>query len=236
MSEVVLKVKKREGTGKGFVRKLRGEGSIPAVIYGHKIDPVNLSVDEKDLEDLFRSISVENTVINLEIEGGPKKPIKALVREIQRHPFYDRVLHLDFYQISMRETVTVEVPISLHGTPIGVRTEGGILQHQMRDVQISCLPSDIPEKIEVDVSELSIGESIHVGDLDLEGVDLLSGQEGLVATVLPPTIMKEEVKPEVGEEEALEPELVSKEKEEGEGEEEAPAEEGGEEEQPEREE
>jgi large subunit ribosomal protein L25 len=214
MSEVVLKAKTREGTGKGVARKIRAEGRIPAVVYGHKTKPINLSIDGKAFEDLFRSVSIESTVINLEVEGGPKKPMKILIREIQRHPYRDKILHLDFYQISMKEAVTVEVPISLLEVPVGVRTEGGILQHQLREVQISCLPGEIPEKIELDVSELSIGESIHVGDLKLEGVDLLSDPDGLVATVLPPTVIKEEVKPEVEEEEALEPELVSKEKEE----------------------
>ncbi len=237
MSEIVLKAKIREGTGKGEVRKLRGEGLIPAVVYGHKNDPINLTVDGKDFDDLKRSVSVESTIINLQVEGGPGKPIKALVREVQRHPYRDRILHLDFYQISMKEAVTVEVPISLLGTPVGVRTEGGILQHQTRELQISCLPGDIPEKIEVDVSELSIHDGIHIGDLDLKGVDVLSDPEGLIAAVLPPTVMKEEVAPEVLEEEEMEPELVGKEKE-GEVEEagEPPAKEAGEEEQPGKEE
>jgi len=233
VSEVVLKVRKREGTGKGFAQKLRGEGKIPAVVYGHKMDPINLSVDGSDFEDLSRSVSIESTIITLEVEGDKKKPIKTLVREIQRHPFRDRILHLDFFQISMKESITVEVPISLLGTSVGVRTEGGILQHQMREVQISCLPSEIPEKIEIDISDLSIGDSVHVGDLDLKGFDLLSDPDGLIVTLLPPTVMKEEVKPEVEEEEALEPELVGEEKEEGE---EAPAREGGEEVPPEKDE
>jgi large subunit ribosomal protein L25 len=197
------------------------------------MDPVNLSVDGKDFEDLFRSISIENTIITLEIEGDKTKPINTLVREIQRHPFRDRILHLDFFQVSMKESITVEVPIALLGTPVGVRTEGGILQHQMREVQISCLPSEIPEKIEIDISDLSIGESVHVRDLDLEDIDLLSDPDGLVVTLLPPTVIKEEVKPEAEEEEALEPELVGEEKEEGE---EAPTQEGGKEVPPEKEE
>ncbi len=213
MTEIVLKAKMRKGTGKGKARKLRVEGQIPAVVYGHNFDPLNLSVDGKDFDDLKRSVSVESTIINLEVEGGPSEPIKALVREVQHHPYRDRILHLDFYQISMKEAVTVEVPISLLGMPVGVRTEGGILQHQTRELQISCLPGDIPEKIEVDVSGLSIHDGIHVGDLDLKGVVVLSDPEGLIATVLPPTVMKEEVAPEVEEEREMEPELVGKEKE-----------------------
>jgi large subunit ribosomal protein L25 len=215
MGDIVLNAKVREGTGKGMARKLRSDGRIPAVLYGHGIDSIRISIDGKEMIDLYRSISIENTIIDLKVEGGPKRPYKTLVREIQRHPFRDRILHMDFLQISMKEAVTVEVPISLEGIPIGVRNEGGILQHQLREVQISCLPSEIPEKIEVDVSGLSIHDGIHVADLKIEGVDLLSDPEVLVAAVLPPTIIREEVAPEVAEEEEeMEPELVTREKEE----------------------
>ncbi len=211
MSKTVLKAAKREGRGKGFAKKLRDAGKIPAVVYGHNIDPLNLVVDGKDVEDLFRTVSVENTIISLQIEKGPKEPLTTLVREIQRHPWRNKILHLDFMQISMKETVNVEVPVVLLGTPTGVRNDGGILQHQMREVEISCLPSDILERIEVDVTELAIGDSVHVGDLGLEGVDLLSDPEGLVATILPPTVIKEEAAPEVEEEEGVEPGVVGEE-------------------------
>jgi len=229
MSEAVLRAIKREETGKGAMRKLRAGGRIPAVVYGHHFDVIKLSLDGKEVDDLFRTISIESTVINLEIDGGSGKgPVKALVREVQRHPYRDRLLHLDFYQISMEEAVTVQVPITLQGTPAGVRNEGGILQHQMRDITISCLPADIPEHFEVDVSALSIGDSIHIRDLRVEGFQVLSDPEGLVATVLPPTIIKEEIKPEVA---VMEPEVIGKEKPE-EGEE--PAEQKGAAEKPER--
>jgi large subunit ribosomal protein L25 len=228
MSETVLNAKTREGSGKGVVRKLRVEGKIPAIVYGPNLKPINLSIDSKELDDLSRSVSIESTIIILQIEGGPKKPINTLVREVQRHPYKDQIYHLDFMQISMKEAVDVEVPIILLGIPDGVRTTGGILQHQMREVLISCLPGDIPENIEVDVSELAIGDSVHVKNLIVEGVDILSDLEGLVATVSPPTVIKEEVEPEELEEEELEPELVGKE----EGEEGAPEEKPSEEAEP----
>jgi len=212
VSEPELKAMIREGKGKGAARRLREAGRIPAVVYGHQLKPMSVSVDAKDIEDLTRSMAVESTVINLKIDGGPKRPIKALVREIQRHPFRDQVLHMDFYKISMKEQVNVEVPISIVGTAVGVRLEGGILQHQLREVQVSCLPGEIPDKIEVDVSELLIGDSLHVSDISLGGVEILSDPTVLVATVLPPTIIQEEAKPEVAEEVSAEPELVGEEK------------------------
>jgi large subunit ribosomal protein L25 len=214
VSDIVLNAQIREGTGTSAVRKLRDAGRIPAVVYGHGLDPLSLSIDGKEMTDLFRSVSIENTIIDLKVEGGPKKPIKTLVREVQRHPFRDRILHLDFLQVSMKTAVTVEVPVVLEGTPIGVRNEGGILQHQVREVTISCLPGDIPEKIEVNVDDLAIHDSIHVGDLEIEGVDVLSDDDVLVATVLPPTVMKEAEAEEVEEAaEAAEPEIVGTEKE-----------------------
>ncbi len=197
------------------------------MVYGHNIEPISLSLDSKELEDLLRSVSIENTIISLQIEGGPEQPISTLVREIQRHPFRDQIFHMDFMQISMQEEVDVEVPVALLGTPVGVRATGGILQHQMREILISCLPGDIPEKIEVDVSELAIGDSIHVRDLKVEGVEILSDLDGLVATVLPPTVIKEEVRPEEVEEEEMEPELVGREREEEEKPEDRKGEEAG---------
>ncbi|HIL89864.1 MAG TPA: 50S ribosomal protein L25, partial [Gemmatimonadetes bacterium] len=158
---ITLKAQKREGTGKGVARKLRQEGRIPAVLYGRELGTMHLSLDTHEAENLFHSISTENTIVGLKVEGVGEL-FQTLVREIQSHPFKSSLIHVDFLRIQAGVAVDVEVPLRLVGDPIGVKNSGGVLEQVMNELPVKCIPSKIPELIEVDVSELDINESLHV--------------------------------------------------------------------------
>jgi large subunit ribosomal protein L25 len=222
MAEVTLEVEKREALGKGPAKRLRAQGKIPAIIYGHGEESVLLSLDAKNLHAILHAHVGENIIFNVKIPGG-KKALKAIIREVQHHPSRGDILHVDMQHISMSEKLTVQVPVVLVGSPLGVRTKGGILQHVLHELDVECLPTDIPEHIEVDVTELDVGDSIHIRDLPLEKVKILTDPQRSVATVVPPTVIKVPVEEEelVAEEEELEePELIEKERKEKEEEEE----------------
>jgi len=219
MREIMLKAKARDKFGKEHVKKLRRKGVIPAVVYGAEISPLPLEVEAKSFHALLRSGLGENVIITLNIDDPKNGDKKVLIREIQRDPVWGNILHIDFQQISLTKKLTINVPVHLVGTPLGVQQDGGILQHVLRELEVECLPTDIPEKIEVDVSNLKIGDSIHVGDIKLEGAELLSDPQGSIVSVVPPTIFKEpEVAPAAA---AEEPEVITEKKEEEEKEEEA---------------
>ena len=208
----------REGRGKGAARQARREGRIPGVLYGHGEDSVPLSVDAHELQRLVHAISIENTIVDLDLGLG--EPYKVLIRELQRHPFRDEFVHIDFFHVAMDEQIQVEVPIVLIGTPTGVKNKGGVLDHQLRELEVFCLPGSIPEKIELDVSDLDIGDSIHVSDIQLPDVEILTELDRAVVAVLAPTVMEVE---EVAEEALAEPEVIGRGKEAEEGEEAAGA-------------
>jgi len=176
---------------------------------------VALSVDANDLHRLVHTISIENTIVDLDLGSG--EPYKVLIRELQRHPFRDEFVHIDFFHVAMDEKIQVEVPIVLVGTPTGVKNKGGVLDHQLRELEVFCLPGSIPEKIELEVSNLDIGDSIHVSDIQLPDVEILTELDRAVVAVLAPTVMEVE---EVAEEALAEPEVIGRGKE-AEGEEEA---------------
>lgn len=214
----------REGTGKSAARTSRREGRVPGILYGHGEESVPLSVDARELQRLVHSVSIENTIVDLALDKA-KAPVKVLIREIQRHPTREQYLHVDFFHIAMDEKLSVEVPIVLIGTPVGVKDKGGIVDHQLRELEVYCLPGEIPEKIEVDVSALDIGDSIHVSELSVpEGIDVETDAERSVVAVLAPAALVAEEAVEgapAPEEEITEPELIGRKKaeEEGEGEE-----------------
>jgi large subunit ribosomal protein L25 len=220
MAEVNLAVEKRDVIGKGPAKKLRSEGKIPAVIYGQAEKSVPLSLDAKAFHTILHSHHGENVIFEIHIPGR-KTGLKAILREVQHEPVTGEILHVDFQHISMTKKITVQVPIALVGSPDGVRNKGGILEHILHELEVECLPGDIPEHIEVDVTELDVGDSIHVSDIPATKVAILTDPERSVATVVPPTIIKAPVEKEELEEELIEePELVEKERKEGEEEEE----------------
>lgn len=186
-TQVTLKAEHREGRGKGVARKLRAGGRLPAVVYGAGGDPVSIALDTHDAIHLFRSISVENTIINLEIPGQDTS-VPTLVREIQTHPARPEVLHVDFLRIRSGVKVELEIPLHLEGTPAGVQA-GGILEYSMHQIPVRCLPKDIPETLRLDVSELEMGEAIRIGDLVLpEGVEVMLDSERMLCTILAPAV------------------------------------------------
>ena len=207
--KATLKAELRETTGKGAARRMRRDGKIPAVVYGRGEETRPLTLDAHDFQVLVKEHSLDTTLVDLEIDGEGE-PVQTLVVEVQAHPYKPEVLHVDFQQIHAGERVTVEVPINLVGTPEGVR-EGGVLQHVMHVVELSCAVEAIPEAFEVDVSELTIGDSIQISELVVpEGVELHVDPSRTICTVAAPTILE---LPEE-EEEAVEPELIGEEGEE----------------------
>jgi len=199
-----LKATKRDGTGKGVARKLRQSGRVPAVLYGSGLDALHLTLDAMEVEHLFAAISVENTIVELDIEGE-KQTQQTLVREIQAHPVKNSLVHVKGV------AVDVEVPVHLVGTPIGVKQHGGVLEQIIHEIEVRCIPSMIPESFEVDVSGLDIDDALRVSDLVFEeGVTPTIEKERTVCQVAPPRAVA--VEGEVAETlepgEAAEPEVI----------------------------
>lgn len=203
-----LNAKVRDGSGKGVARKLRQAGRVPAVLYGKDMEAVSLSIDAMEAGHLFAGISVENTIIDIQVEGE-KEPHQALVREVQAHPHKKELIHVDFLRIQKGVAVEVEVPIELIGTPKGVKDEGGNLEHLLHEVPVRCIPSLIPEVIEVDVSGLKIDDAVHVSDLPLpEGVEATVEGDRPVCLVVAPRGGAEDEEGGEGDDEAGEPEVI----------------------------
>jgi large subunit ribosomal protein L25 len=184
MATATLSASLRHDTGKGVARKLRQGGDIPGVIYGRDRAPQSLSLNARDFERLIARVSAASTVIELDLGG---KSSRSLIREIQRHPFKRQILHVDFQEIVAGETVTLKCPIVYVGTPVGVRVEGGMLDQIMHELTNEVLPTAIPDHINVDVSNLHVGKSIHVSDLNLPaGVKALDDAGATVCLVQAP--------------------------------------------------
>lgn len=220
MATASLKAELRSERGTGVARKLRQSGQTPAIIYGHGREPQSLAINTREVERLLGTISAGSTVIELDLDG---RTARTLIREIQRHPFKRHVIHIDFQELVAGEKVTVSVPLRFVGTAEGVRNSGGILEETMHQVHVRVDPAAIPTHIEVDVTPLTIGHSIHIRELSLpEGVTVLDDSGATVCVCTAPKAVVEEVAaPTEGEVAAVpEPELIRKPKAE-EGEEEA---------------
>ena len=205
---VTLQAEMRSGSGKGAARQLRREGLVPAVVYGHHRTTSSLSVKADELKMLLSRISASSTVIELTVGSGESR--KVLIREIQRHPFRSEFLHVDFLLIREDQVIRVEIPLRLTGQAVGT-TEGGILQQQRHEIAIECLPGDIPEAFDLDVSELAIGDALYVSDIDDGEVTVVDDAEIMVATVQPPAlVVEEEEEEEELEDEDMEPEVIGK--------------------------
>lgn len=179
-----LAAETRNDMGKGVARKLRAAGRVPAVIYGHGETTRSLTLNAHELQLLFGKVHWENTLITLDIAG---ESVKTLVREVQKHAFKDDILHVDFYQIHANEALEVEIPIRLHGTPAGIKL-GGMLSQMMQDLMVRCLPDNIPNHLDIDISHLNINDSVHVRDLQLpEGVESVIDGDRTVCVLNPPS-------------------------------------------------
>lgn len=216
MATASLSATRRTETGKGVARTLRREGQVPAVIYGHKRDPQPLAIQVRELEKLLTQISADNTVIELGVDGASSR---ALIREIQRHPFKRNILHVDFQEIVAGEKMTMRVPIRVIGTPVGVRLGGGLVDHTLRELTVLVDPANIPNHIDVDISDLDLGGSVHVSELKVPaGVTVLDEPGAAVVVIATP---RAAIEAPVGETEptGAEPEVIrAKKPEEGEGE------------------
>ena len=218
MATATLSARPRQETGKGAARKLRAAGEVPGTIYGHGRQPQSLSINSRDFDRLAERVRITSTVIELSVDG---KTARTLVRELQRDPIKRTVIHVDFQELVAGEKVTVSVPLRFVGTPEGVKTGGGILEETMHQIEVTCDPANIPDHVDVDVTALTIGHSLHIGDLKLpEGVEVVDDPEQTIAVVSAPKA-EEEVAPVEGAapEAAAEPELIRKPKDEEEGEE-----------------
>lgn len=202
--------------GKGAARRLRRAGRVPAVLYGHGDETRTLSVDAVELEKLLASINVENTLIEVAVGGGAST--RALIREVQLHPYRPEALHLDLLQVHAGEKLRLQIPIRLTGSPEGVRN-GGTLDQSVYELDVECLPGDIPDTAEVDVTGLAIGDSIRVRDVSLPGVTVLNDDNLTVASVVPPAVqaLPETPESEDGPVAAVEPELIRDRAEDAEG-------------------
>lgn len=220
MATASLSATTRTGTGKGVARKLRASGKVPAVVYGHARKPQDLALDTRELERLLEHITAASTVIDLAIDGTARK---TLIREIQRHPVRRQILHVDFLELVAGEKVTVRVRIAFEGVPAGVRSDGGIFEEVLHEVEIEADPTNIPEKLAIDVTELTIGHSLHVSDLKLPTGVMLVTDPGVTMCICSAPRAEEEVAPvaavEGAEAAVAEPELIRKPKEGEEGEE-----------------
>lgn len=189
MKQVTLSVRLREEKGKSAARKLRKNNQIPAIFYGPSREPLMLAVNLSDLRGVLKQATSENILLDLRIRGdGERGTSLAMLKELQTEPTKDVYLHADFYEISMDKELTIDVPIVLANTPVGV-TNGGILQHIKRELSVSGLPGKLIDALEVDVSGLDIGDSLHVQDIRLpEGVRPLDDGHLAVAVVAAPTV------------------------------------------------
>jgi large subunit ribosomal protein L25 len=214
MSEVVLNAEVREQTGKK-AKRARGEGKVPGVFYAHGEANINIKVPMLDLAPLL--YGSETHIVDLRLSDGTAK--RAIVRDVQYDAITDRPIHFDLQGVHAGEKLTIEVPVVLTGgIPVGVRN-GGILQHSIHKVEVSCLPVDIPGKIEIDISGLEMNHSVHVRDLKIPNVTILENMDASVVGVIPPTVVKEPEPGVAAVEEAVEPEVVGKGKKAEEGEE-----------------
>jgi large subunit ribosomal protein L25 len=210
-----LAVERRDAIGRAAVRKLKARGVVPAVVYGGKEKPEPLQVLRRDVSVMLSHASGENILVELEI-AGEKTTRSAMVQEVQHSPVGGDVLHIDFHAVSMDEKIEADVPLEPAGTANGVKNFGGLLEQSLRALTVSCLPRDLPDKISVDVSNLNIGDSIHVRDIKLPNEVAAKVQPELtVFSVLAPIVEEEPVAPEA--ETAAGPEVIKEKKEEGEG-------------------
>jgi large subunit ribosomal protein L25 len=201
--EQKLEAQTRADTGKGAARRLRAGGRVPAVLYGHGMDPVSLSVDSRELFHVLHTDSGTNVLIDLKVDSENHL---ALAREIQRDHIRGEFVHVDFLAIRRDEKISVEVPIRLVGESRGVK-EGGVVEHHLWDLKIECLPGDVPEAIEADIGDLGIGDGLRVSDLNVpDSADVQTGPDESVVSIVVPQVLQ--VEEEVAPEEAAEGEEV----------------------------
>lgn len=226
MERIKLNAELREEIGKVKIKKIRKADFVPACLYKRGEETRNIKINKRELLDVLHTKAGENVLLDLTLkDDSAKKPRPVMIKEVQHHPIKDVVLHVDFNEISLTEAINVSVPIVSKGAADAVTKERGVLEHVMWEIEVECLPTNIPEKIEIDITNLKIGDKIHVKDLSIPpGVKILADPEQTVMSAEPPHV-EEAVEEVVEGEEVTEPEVIAKGKKEEEGEaaEEAPA-------------
>ncbi len=214
MEEIILEIQHREELGKSKVKDLREKGFIPAVIYAEGKKSQSIKVSHRQLWQLIHQHRLESMVINLKMQDDKKqKSMPCLIKEIQHDPVKGDIIHVDFNEISLTKVIRVNVPVVAKGEPIGVKQEGGSLGHILWEIEVECLPADIPKDIEVDVSLLKIGDDIHIKDITFpSNIKVLNNPEVIVFSVTAP-IKEEAVVPAVEGEGKQEPEVIKEKKE-----------------------
>jgi large subunit ribosomal protein L25 len=213
-TETVVGVAARQDSGKNVCRRLRREGNIPGIVYGMDLDPFAVTVSERTINDVLSLKTGRNTIFTLSLEGSDKKSTReVMIKDLQRDPVTERLVHVDFIRVDMQKAVTVGVPIRLVGTPEGVKNEGGLIDFIQRQVMVECLPDRIPEQIDLDVSELHLNQNALIKDLqEVEGVEILDDPDSPVMGVIAPRGL--EVEEAAAEEEVEEGEEAAEDKEE----------------------
>lgn len=206
-SKILVEVEPRTERGKNACRRIRASGKVPANVHGLKLDPFSVAVSPKRIEEVLRLGSGRNTILTLSLGGESTRA--AMIRELQRDPVTESMLHIDFIRVDLEKSLHVRVPIRLHGLPEGVKNEGGVLDFVHREVEVECLPDSIPEHLDLDVSGLHLNQHLAVSDLQPgAGVRILAPPDTIVAVVVPPKA--EEAPAEAVEEvaAAAEPEVI----------------------------
>jgi large subunit ribosomal protein L25 len=203
MEKVVLEAKKRTKIDKASRSALRKEGKVPAIFYSKHHEPMPLAISEREIHPLV--FTSKTSLISLNVEGQDEQD--CIIKDVQFDPVTEKIVHIDLLGLKKGEKIQIEVPVQLIGNPIGIK-EGGILQHNMHKVEIECLPTDIPEHLEIDVTNLKLGSSIHVSDLKFDNIVILNAPDAMVASVTHPKVEKETA-PAEGEE-VKEPEVIAK--------------------------
>jgi large subunit ribosomal protein L25 len=208
MSVIPLSGTRRDRLGKGGARKTRAAGLIPGVLYGHGETPIPVQLPAREFDLALRQHKGSNPLVSLRVDVGD---YTALIRDVQYDPLSHDILHLDFQHISLTESVEVQVAVHVTGLAVGVKDGGGILELITRHVEVRCLPTAIPSSLDVDVSHLGVGDSVHVRDLIVPDVEILTDPSATVATVVAPTVMEEKPAEEVAAAPAVEePEVIAK--------------------------
>ncbi len=208
MEKVSLKAAERKDTAKPARKKLRNQDKIPGIFYSRHTSPINIAVNEKELHPLV--FTSKTHLISLNIEGHEEQD--CIIKDVQFDPVTDRVVHFDLLGLTRGEKIQLEVPVQLKGSAVGIK-EGGVLQHALHKLEVECLPKDIPEHIELDISSMAVGDSIHVEDIIIENLEILNSKDSLVVSITHAKIKEEPVlaAEEIGEaEEGAEPEVIGK--------------------------
>lgn len=215
IKDITITASARDGIGKGPTRRLRAKGMIPVAVYGEGGEASAVAINAKEIASILRSGTGQNTIFKLALPQGVGEPANVIIKDYQVDPVRGRLLHADLLRLSMTTLTRVDVSVETLGEPVGVKSDGGILELQLREIEVECLPADIPQSLQVDVSHLQIGDHVTVADLvyDREKVKVLADEHQIVAGVLAPRI--EEVAPVAVAPEgeaaaAAEPEVIKK--------------------------